>query len=164
MVADAAQAMIYLCEKRIQRVPMAGMNKHHLFDEKRDHELSLVDDGSVNAETTKTYQMGHDQRGTSSSSNSPTHNTYEPSGDIEKELHRRFVQRIANKLQKSADDLLFHHLVLIAPARMIADMKTLWTPDFKKRIIAIIPKDLAKIPASALMTHLRPALADAHIA
>ena len=34
LVADGKQANIYECRKATQKIPLAGANKHHYYDEK----------------------------------------------------------------------------------------------------------------------------------
>ena len=60
-----------------------------------------VPNGAMEAESINDYQLGHDRRGTASSSNSPTHNTYEPHGDIKEELKRRFTKTLGEQAGKS---------------------------------------------------------------
>jgi protein required for attachment to host cells len=163
LVADAGQARIYLCERTAQRSPLGGANIHHGFTEKADHELTPLKEGLLKAESIDAYQIGHDRRGTSSSSNSPTHNTYEPHGDINEELRHRFMRAVATKLQLACDGNAFGKLVVVAPARMVGELKALWNADILDRIAVVVPKDLVQYHGSALMAHLREDLIDAHV-
>ncbi len=46
-------------------------------------------------------------------------------------------------------------LVVVAPPRMLADLRHAFHPDVQKRIIAEIAKDLTKHPVSEIEAHLQ---------
>ena len=163
LMADAENAQIYSCHKITHKMALAGANKHHYYNEKPDHELVSIENGRLKAESINDYQIGHDRRGTSSSSNSPTHNTYEPHGDITEELKNRFTRIIADKLKQAHDADLFDRLILVAPARIVTALKEVLSPYIVANISAIVPKDLMQYHGSALMAHLRETLVTAHI-
>ena len=163
LIADGKQAHIYGCRKAIHQIPLGGANKHHYYDEKSGFELVPVPGGILEADSIDNYQIGHDRRGTASSSNSPTHNTFEPHGDIEGELKKQFSKTIANKLQHALTEKIFDRLVLVAPAEMIGEFRKHLTADVQGRIVAVLPKDLAHLQGQILMTHLSDILTQAHV-
>jgi protein required for attachment to host cells len=164
LVADGKQAQIYECLKTIRNIPLGGVNIHHYFNEKSGIELAPVPDGTLTAETIDSYQIGHDRRGTSSSSVSSVHNTYEPHGNIEEELKRHFVKAIAAKLDRACAEKSFDRLVLVAPARMVGEIREQLTAEAQKRIAAVLPKDLTHYRGQALIEHLHDTLTEAHLA
>ncbi|MDR3450483.1 MAG: host attachment protein [Alphaproteobacteria bacterium] len=164
LIADGKQAQIHSYNRSVREVPLGGANKHHLSEEKASHHLSPVTNGDMKAESINDYQLGHDRRGQTSSSNSPTYNTYEPQGDIHEELKRRFMKSIADKLHKAAESKSFDRLILVAPAKMIGELKEHMAADLQKRVVATLSKDLTHYQGEALMAHLQGTLMDAHIA
>lgn len=162
LVADGKQAQIYECSKTTRNIPLGGANTHHYFNEKSGHELVPVPDGTLKAETIDSYQIGHDRRGTSSSSVSSAHNTYEPHGDIKEELKRHFVKTVAAKLDRACTEKSFNRLVLVAPARMIGEIREQLTAETQNHVVAVLPKDLTHYHGQTLMTHLLHTLAEAH--
>jgi protein required for attachment to host cells len=163
LIADGQQAKIYDCLKAIRRMPLAGANKHHYYDEKSGHELVPVLGGVLNAESINDYQIGHDLRGRSSSSNSPTHNTYEPHGNIDAELDRRFIENIASKLHHASEEKFFDQLVLVAPAKVLGELEKFLPADVKGLVVAKLAKDLMPYQGNILMEHLHDTLGEAHI-
>lgn len=163
VIADRQQADVFSCLKSTHKVPLAGANKHHYYDEKAGHELVPVPEGSIKAEPLSDYQIGHNRRGTSSSSNSPTHNTYEPRGDINEELNRRFLQRISDLLKVARQAKLYDKLIIVAPGRMIRALKSQFSADLRKIIVGSLSKDLTSYQGQVLMSHLSDTLTDAHI-
>jgi protein required for attachment to host cells len=161
LLADGKQARIYECRKIMQKVPLGGANIHHYYDEQSGHELVLVPNGAMEAESIDDYQIGHDRRGTSSSSNSSTHNTYEPHGDIQKELKRRFIKAISDKLQQACANNSFDRLILVAPAKMVGELRKQLSSDVQNRIVGVLPKDLTHDQGQVAMTHLRDIFAKA---
>ena len=145
LIADGKRAQIYECRKTVQKIPLGGVNIHHYYDEKSGHGLVPVPNGVMESESIDDYQTGHDRRGTASSSNSSTHNTYEPHGDIAEELKQRFTRTIAGKLQNACADNLFDRLVLVAPARMISELRGRLSPAVQDRIVATVSKDLTPL-------------------
>jgi protein required for attachment to host cells len=164
LVADGKQAQVYECRKVTLKFPLGGANKHHYVNEKSGHELVPVSNMALEAESIDDYQIGHDRRGTSSSSNSPTHNTYEPHGDIKEELKRRFTKTIADKLQHACTEKLFDRLVLVAPAKMIGGLREQLAANVRDHIAAVLSKDLTHYQVHELLPHLQDTLAEAQVA
>lgn len=163
LVADAKQSQLYEYHKIIEEVPLSGGNKHHYVEEKSSHELLPLSNGLIVAEPANDYQLDHNRRGRSSSSNSPTHNTYEPHGKIETELKRRYIELIANTLQKACLKNNFDRLVLVAPGRLVGEIKEQLTHDVLDRLVCTLAKDLAHYHGNPLLDHLHDALSEANI-
>jgi protein required for attachment to host cells len=158
LVADGQQARFYGYHQTTQRVPLTGANPHHYFDEKSGFELAPIADETLNAQTLAEYQIGHDRRGTSSSSSGTGHNTFEPHGDIEAELKRRFSKIIADRLEHACRAKLFDRLILAAPAKMIGELRKELPADVAARITAVLSKDLMHFHGRELFQHLQEAL------
>ena len=65
-----------------------------------------------------------------------------------------FAKRVATAMEDLARDRNARALVVVAPARTLADVREALHPDIKKRIIAEIGKDLTKYPIYEIEKHL----------
>jgi len=160
LVADNRRANIFSCVKKTRLAGFVGFNKHHFPHEAATHELAPVPDGGVRAESIGNYQTGYDLRGMTMNSATAKRTTYEPKGDIKKELRRGYIQAVADKLYHAALENAYYKLVIIAPARLIGDVKERLPLAVRKRIVAEIPKDLAHAPPEELRAQVLHALAD----
>jgi protein required for attachment to host cells len=164
LVADAEQAQIYTTQTFIRRVAIGGANKHHLYNKKTGHELVPIEGWHLKAEPLANYQIDHDRRGTTSSSNSPAHNNYEAHSDLKDDLLRNFVKSIVGKLHHDHSKKLFNHLVLVAPPKMIGTLRELLPKDVQAAIVADLPKELNHFHGQELMAHLHDTLVKVHAA
>lgn len=158
LVADGQQARFYGYHQTIQRVSLTGANPHHYFDEKSGFELVPIADGILNADPLAGYQIGHERRGTSSSSTGAEHNTFEPHGDTEAELKRRYSKLIVEKLTTACQAKLFDRLILAAPAKLIGALRKDMPAEVVARITAVLSKDLMHFHGQVLFAHLQEAL------
>lgn len=71
--------------------------------------------------------------------------------DIEK---HRFAQRVAGAMVKLVHERNVKAVVVVAPARALADLRAAFPPDVKSRIIGEIDKDLTKHPVGEIEKHL----------
>ena len=163
LLANNKQVQIYDCHRTYVRIPLGGANPHHYYDEKSCRELTPVPNGLLESDSLDDYQLGHDKRGTTSSSNSPTHNTYEPHGDIKGEIKKRFAESIAHKLKMAYEEKLFDQLVLVASSKIISEVKKHLGLNIKDKVVATLPKDLSQYHGRQLMTQLRDTFAHANV-
>ena len=80
-------------------------------------------------------------------------------GQIEQtDWHRleedRFIGRVAAALEDVVRTRNVPALVIVAPPRMLADLRRAFHPDVQKRIVAEVAKDLTKHPIAEITTHL----------
>ena len=66
----------------------------------------------------------------------------------------RFVRRVADAMEQLVRERHAKALVVVAPPRALADLRTAFHPDVKGRIIAEIDKDLTNHPVSDIEKHL----------
>jgi protein required for attachment to host cells len=59
--------------------------------------------------------------------------------ELEKE---RFAVAIAGRINKAAQSEAFNHLVIVAPPKILGDLRQEFTKETKTKIVAEIPKDL----------------------
>ena len=65
-----------------------------------------------------------------------------------------FVARVAAALEDAVRKRGVPALVVVAPPRTLADLRTAFHADVKKRIVAEVGKDLTKHPVAEIETHL----------
>jgi protein required for attachment to host cells len=160
LIADGREAHLHILHKTMQKIPLAGTNKHHYYNEKSGYELIPLQGGILKAESIDDYQIGHDRRGTSSRNNSSAHNTYEPEGDITEELKRRFAKAIATRLHQAYMGKYFSHLVLVAPANIMGAIREHLTDDVQRHVVGTLIKELIPFHGAELMAHLQATLSE----
>ncbi len=160
LVADNHRAEIFACAQTTRLAGFVGFNKHHFPREETTFELVPLPNGVIRSETIGAYQTGRGVRGMDMNSATAKRTTYEPKGDILKELRRGYIQAIADQLQRAALENKFHKLVLVSPARLISDLKERLPPIVRSRITAEIPKDLAHAPKKELVAQVLDVVAD----
>ncbi len=67
---------------------------------------------------------------------------------------RHFARTVAGALEKLVRDQHVGALVVVAPARTLAELRTAFHADIKKHIVAEIAKDLTKHPVGEIEQHL----------
>jgi protein required for attachment to host cells len=71
----------------------------------------------------------------------------------ELEKHR-FVDRVASALEGVVRSENVKAIVIIAPARTLAELRRVFRPDVKKRILTEVEKDLTNHPVYGIEKHL----------
>ncbi len=163
LIADDATAQIYTCQKVLIQTPLDGANRNHYYEDNAGYEMVALSYGDLKAESIDGYQIGHDQRGTSSSSNSYAHNSYEPHGDITDELKRRFSKKISDRLQHAFVEKLFDQLIVVASGKMASGLKGQLSAEVQNSIVAILHKELTHLHGRDLLTHIVPTLKEANV-
>jgi len=163
VVADSRTARIFQFRKGEKIIPLNISRRHPASDKRAEQELAPVEDGTINAESIKDFHFEHSQRGTTSSSVSSGHNTYEPKGDTEHGIMLRFVKNVALKLATAREERSFGRLVLVAPAKLLGELRKHLPPNVLDCIVAELPKDLAAEDEKGLLKHLHNTLVEARV-
>jgi protein required for attachment to host cells len=73
-----------------------------------------------------------------------------------RQLAKRWLaeQEFAKEIAKALDHAHFKVLILVAPARMLADLRTALSEKTRRAIVAEIDKDLTKHPVYEIERHL----------
>lgn len=66
----------------------------------------------------------------------------------------RFVQQVAETLERLVRDSGTKALIVVAPPRTLADLRRAFHPDVKARVTAEINKDLTRLPVADIQKHL----------
>lgn len=77
-----------------------------------------------------------------------------PRQDPHQALETSFASQIAVRLDSALKSDAYDRLVLVAPARMLGDLRKAITPEVRKAVMAEVSKDLTKIPNNEIASHL----------
>jgi len=158
LVANGGRAQIYERRKITKMIPLKGIDKHHGYNEKTGHEFVPVTNGAIEAESTDNNQVEYSRRG-AASRESATHESY---GDIKEEFRQRFIRTIIGKLRQACTKNSFDRLILVAPAKMIGELRRQLDVDMQNRGIGSLPKNFAYDQDQAVMPRLNRMLAEVH--
>jgi protein required for attachment to host cells len=140
LVADGKQAQIYTRSPVGRKVP-TGSAEHPHYLEFQEQGLVPVPEMALKADSAK----GHDQL---------AHQMNATHINIHDEIKHHFMKVIAERLNDAKTKKLFDRLVLIAPPKMLGDLRT----DLDKKVIAAVvaelPKDLTQCGSKELVGHL----------
>ncbi len=155
LVADGKQAQIYAREMREKRIPIGGGAKHRHYDESFVQDLVEVPDMAWQAESPTIYEAGRDRLGRVFESGNSAHHMSEPRMGIHEEIKQHFMKMIADRLNEARAKKMFDRLVLVAPARMLGELKDHLDKTVLKAVAAELPKDLTRCDNGTLLHHLQ---------
>lgn len=155
LVADGKSAQVYTRMVGEKRIPLAGNAKHPHYDEAFIQELAPVPAMDFKAESPEIYETGRDRLARVQESANSAHHMSEPHINIHEEIKRHLMKTVAARLAKALAEKSFDKLVLIAPPKMLGELREYLAPAVKKRIAAEMPKDLTHYEGEELLQHLR---------
>ncbi len=164
VVANGKRMRVFESRLSEAAVSMGGSSKH---DYRILHErwtLMPRDDAEMLAEPISEYQLGHDKRGSRSGVTAAERHTVEPRLDVREEIKENFAESIASKLFEVQKNNGFDRLVLIAPQRMLGELKRHLDQSVRRLIVAEIPKDLTHAKRHDLLDYVREVLPPAPVA
>ncbi len=164
LVADGGSAQIYRYHKNEETAQMHGARKHPYAEGIKRHELTVVSDMQILAESRDNFQFGHDKRGSIDGGQHAGHNTYEPHLDIHDEIKHNLVIQISAKLKHATDNKAFDCLVIAAAPKILGALRQHLDNAVRDRVIAEIDKDFTNDKNHALLAHLQKTFTEAHIA
>lgn len=154
LVADAKQAQIYIRQKIEKLVPLAGNSRRNQFAEVIAREPVPVPGMKWEAESAEQYEVGRNATGMVFESVNSARSMSEPHMDVHEEIKDRFAKTIAEQLNHAKTEKSFDRLVLIAPAKMLGEIKKHLDEKVVKCVAAEMPKDLTHFDTQALANHL----------
>lgn len=154
LVADARQAQIYMRQKIERQVPRIGNYRRNPFEEIIAHAPVPVDGMTWEAESADEYETGRNQTGMVFESTGSARSMSEPHIEVRDEIRNHFARAIANRMIHEYEEKSFDRLVLIAPAKMLGEIKKHLDAKTLKSIAAEMPKDLTHYEGEALAKHL----------
>jgi len=100
-----------------------------------------------------THEQGTDRPGRAHSSVGPGRSSVTQTDWHDLEEHR-FAHEVAAALERIVRERKVESLIVIAPPRALADLRTSFHNDVKKKIVAEIGKDLTNLPIGEIERHL----------
>jgi len=143
-------------------MPVHEAKEYSAHTAKPRHEMTAIPAMNFVAEPLSDFNVGHDKRGSFIGGNS-AHNTAEPHLDIRDEVKHDLMATVAEKLNLACTKKAFDKLILVAPPRILNELKKHLHPDTARCVISEVAKDYSHDQNEALLAHLQNTLADAHI-
>lgn len=154
LVADGRKAEIYTRQKMEKHIPLAGNFRRNHFEEIITHGPVPVPGMKWQAESVDQYEIGRNATGMVFESASSARHMSEPHMDVHEEIKQHFAKTIAGQLNQAQAEKVFDKLVLIAPAKMLGEIKKHLDKRVLKSIAAEMPKDLTHYNGQTLAEHL----------
>ncbi len=154
LVADGRSAKIYVRKPVTKTIPIAGNAKHSQSMEVHMRELVAVRGMEWEAASADEYEVGRDRLGRVFESANPARHMSEPHVDVYEEIKRKLMRDVAGRLNDAKVKRKFHRLALIAPAKMLGEIRKHLDEPTLKSVVSEVPKDLTHFNASTLAAHL----------
>lgn len=135
LVADGETARFYLAEGRTARLEPA---------------LPF----EFRAPNPPAREQGTDRPGRVYESFGEAHHGVEPRTDLHREVKRKFAAEIADLLKTKARENVFDELVLIAPPKMMGDLRAALDERTRACVKTELAKDLTRLSPTELHTYL----------
>jgi len=140
LIADGAQAKVF----------------EHLGPGKG---LRAVDDMKFEQEPLQAQEIMADRPGRSFASAGRARSAMEYSSDPVAVRERRFVEHVAEELDRRLQKGAFDRLIVAAAPTALGDLRPAFSKGVKETIMAELPKDLTNIPTAKLEAHFAEVLA-----
>jgi protein required for attachment to host cells len=150
LVADSKQAQVYTRQRIEKLLPLS----HNQFEEAVALEPVPVAGMKWEAESAEAYDVHMNQLGRMHESANTAHHMSEPRLTVHEEIMEHFAKEIGEQLNLARDKKSFDRLVLIAPAKMLGQIKKDLNTKARKCVVAEMPKDLTHYEGPALAKHL----------
>ena len=115
--------------------------------------LQAVDDLMFEQTPLKASEIMADRPGRSFSSVGHGRSAIEPSSDPVAVRERRFVENVAEELERKRQQHAFDQLIVVAAPTALGDLRPAFSKGLRDSIVAELPKDLTKLPTAQLGQH-----------
>jgi protein required for attachment to host cells len=105
----------------------------------------------------RSHDLGLDHPPRVKESANAARHAIEPRRDLHQAAKEDFVKLVAEQLDEEHGRGQFDRLVLVAPARVLTELKEKLSKPIAKIVVSDLQKDLTKIPDHDLTEHLTPA-------
>lgn len=128
-----------------------------------DISLALVADLISSADSVSSFSrdLKSDKPGRSFASTGTRRSAMEPAHDPHELEKTKFAAKLADALDAAFKQGRFRRLIVIAPPRMLGDLRGHFSKQLSEAVIGEVDKDLMKSDASALLYHAKPFLSAA---
>lgn len=154
LVADGRQAQVYTRQKIEKLIPVTGNSKRNQFTEVISREPVPVPGMKWEAESAEQYQVEKNATGMVFESASSARHMAEPRTNVHEEIKDHFAKTIAEQLNRAKAQKAFDRLVLIAPAKMLGEIKKQLDESVLQKLVMEMSKDLTHYNAEELASHL----------
>jgi protein required for attachment to host cells len=120
--------------------------------------LEAVKDIAFHIDLPATHDLVSDRPGRVFESHGYASHAAAPRSDPHRELKRSLAHKIADALQTSLADQRYEKLILVAPPTTLGDLREALAAGVRACVTAELAKDLVKIPAHELHSHLADVL------
>jgi protein required for attachment to host cells len=103
-----------------------------------------------------THELGLDRPARAKESGSPTRHAIEPRRDLHEAAKEDFIRTLAADLATLQKQGEFDALVLVAPPRVLTELKDALSKPTAGIVVKELQKDLTKVPDHDLTSHLSP--------
>jgi len=121
--------------------------------------LRAVDDLMFEQTPLKAGEIMADRPGRSFSSIGHGRSAIEPSSDPVAVRERRFVENVAEQLDRRHQQRAFDQLIVAAAPTALGDLRPAFSKGLRETIVAELPKDLTNLPTAQLGQHFDGLLA-----
>ena len=104
----------------------------------------------------RSHDLGKDHLGRVKESATTARHAIEPRRDLHDAAKEDFVRTVAAELSAPHAQGQFDELVLVAPARVLGELKDSLSKPIAKVVVKELQKDLTKVPDHELAGHLSP--------
>lgn len=152
LVADSKQAQIF-SRQRVEKHRPRSRNGQQ-FEEMISHPPVPVPNMQWQAESADQYDIGRNATGMVFESASSSRHMSEPHVEVHDAIRTRFAKTIAEHLDHARELEVFDRLVLVAPAKMLGEIRRHLSPKVLKKVVAEMPKELTQYNGEELAEHL----------
>ena len=118
------------------------------------HQVRLEVEQVLEQENPATREQGTDRPGRTFQSAAKNKRSGLETTDWHELEKERFARRVAAALEQMVRGEKVKTIVVVAPPRTLAELRTAFHADVKNRIVAEIDKDLTKLPVDQIEKHL----------
>jgi protein required for attachment to host cells len=151
LVADGKQAQVYTREPVERRIPPS-------FAESVTHEPMPIAGMRWKAESPSNYEVGRNATGMVFESSGGARHMAEPHVDAREEVKQHLAAVVAEALGAAKAAKQFDRLVLVAPPKMLGEIKKHLGKAVQKSVVAELPKELTHYEGETLLEHLQDVL------
>jgi protein required for attachment to host cells len=124
-----------------------------VFEHRPREGFTAVEDLMFAQAPLKASEIMADKPGRSFSSGSDGRSAMEYSSDPVAVRERRFVERVAEELERKHQEKAFDQLIIAAAPTALGDLRPVLSKGLKATIVAELPKDLTNLPTPQLEKH-----------
>jgi len=157
-VADGTRAQVYVRSHTEPRIPISGNTRPPLQREKIELELVPVENMQWESESPQDYEIGNDLPDKVFERENPAHHIAVPHINICEELKLRLMCTIADGFQMACDEKPFDRLVLVAPPKLLGELKKRLNEKTLEHVVAKSPKELTHLDVDELAGQLKAIL------